>query len=58
MGNNLNTIINEIKIEINKNPKVSGGASTRWGATHPFAGFSPFNQPLKNALISDRENLI
>ncbi|WP_035659392.1 glycosyltransferase family 9 protein [Flavobacterium seoulense] len=28
---------------------------TLWGATHPFAGFSPFNQPLKNALVSDRE---
>jgi ADP-heptose:LPS heptosyltransferase len=28
---------------------------TLWGATHPFAGFSPFNQPMENALISDRE---
>ncbi|SHF99416.1 ADP-heptose:LPS heptosyltransferase [Flavobacterium segetis] len=28
---------------------------TLWGATHPFAGFSPFNQPLENALFSDRE---
>ncbi|WP_395048251.1 glycosyltransferase family 9 protein [Flavobacterium sp.] len=28
---------------------------TLWGATHPFAGFSPFNQPLKNSLVSDRE---
>lgn len=28
---------------------------TLWGATHPFAGFSPFNQPLENALVSDRE---
>lgn len=27
---------------------------TLWGATHPFAGFLPFNQPLENALISDR----
>jgi len=27
---------------------------TLWGATHPYAGFSPFNQPLENALISDR----
>lgn len=26
---------------------------TLWGATHPFAGFSPFNQPLENALVSD-----
>lgn len=25
-----------------------------WGATHPFAGFSPFNQPLENALVADR----
>ena len=28
---------------------------TLWGATHPFAGFSPFNQPLENALVSDRK---
>ena len=28
---------------------------TLWGATHPYAGFSPFNQPMENALISDRE---
>jgi ADP-heptose:LPS heptosyltransferase len=27
---------------------------TLWGATHPFAGFAPFNQPLENALVSDR----
>ena len=27
---------------------------TLWGATHPFAGFSPFNQPIANALVSDR----
>ena len=26
---------------------------TLWGATHPFAGFSPFNQPLENTLVSD-----
>ena len=26
---------------------------TLWGATHPFTGFSPFNQPLENALVSD-----
>lgn len=25
-----------------------------WGATHPFLGFSPFNQPPENALVSDR----
>lgn len=28
---------------------------TLWGATHPFAGFAPFNQPTENALVSDRE---
>ncbi|HEU4788201.1 MAG TPA: glycosyltransferase family 9 protein [Flavobacterium sp.] len=28
---------------------------TLWGATHPYAGFSPFNQPLENALVSDRD---
>ena len=28
---------------------------TLWGATHPFTGFSPFNQPLENALVSDRQ---
>lgn len=27
---------------------------TLWGSTHPFAGFSPFNQPLENALTADR----
>ncbi|NDP27047.1 MAG: glycosyltransferase family 9 protein [Flavobacterium sp.] len=27
---------------------------TLYGATHPFTGFSPFNQPLDNALVSDR----
>jgi ADP-heptose:LPS heptosyltransferase len=27
---------------------------TLWGATHPFAGFYPFNQPLENGLVSDR----
>jgi ADP-heptose:LPS heptosyltransferase len=27
---------------------------TLWGATHPFSGFSPFNQPLENALVSNR----
>lgn len=27
---------------------------TLWGATHPYAGFSPFNQPLENALVSNR----
>jgi ADP-heptose:LPS heptosyltransferase len=28
---------------------------TLWGATHPYAGFMPYNQPLENCLISDRE---
>jgi ADP-heptose:LPS heptosyltransferase len=28
---------------------------TLWGATHPYAGFMPYNQPLDNCLISDRE---
>lgn len=27
---------------------------TLWGATHPYAGFAPFNQPLENSLVSDR----
>lgn len=27
---------------------------TVWGATHPYAGFLPFNQSLENALTSDR----
>lgn len=27
---------------------------TLWGATHPYTGFSPFGQPLENALVSDR----
>jgi ADP-heptose:LPS heptosyltransferase len=28
---------------------------TLWGATHPFAGFAPFNQPLENCLTANRE---
>lgn len=28
---------------------------TLWGATHPFAGFAPFNQSLDNCMNSDRE---
>ena len=28
---------------------------TVWGVTHPFAGFSPFNQSLENSILSDRE---
>ncbi len=27
---------------------------TLWGATHPYAGFLPFNQSLENAITSDR----
>ena len=27
---------------------------TLWGATHPYAGFLPFNQPFENALVSNR----
>jgi ADP-heptose:LPS heptosyltransferase len=27
---------------------------TLWGATHPFAGFMPFNQPFENALTANR----
>ena len=27
---------------------------TLWGVTHQFKRFSPFNQPLENALVSDR----
>jgi ADP-heptose:LPS heptosyltransferase len=28
---------------------------TLWGATHPYAGFAPFGQPIENMLLSDRE---
>jgi ADP-heptose:LPS heptosyltransferase len=28
---------------------------TLWGATHPFAGFAPFNQPLENCITADRK---
>ncbi len=28
---------------------------TLWGATHPYAGFAPFHQPLENCLVSDRD---
>ncbi|WP_165764659.1 glycosyltransferase family 9 protein [Flavobacterium cyanobacteriorum] len=28
---------------------------TLWGATHPFAGFAPFNQPAENQVTADRE---
>lgn len=27
---------------------------TLWGATHPFAGFAPFNQPMEYCLTADR----
>ena len=27
---------------------------TLWGATHPYLGFKPFNQPMENCLVSDR----
>ena len=28
---------------------------TLWGVTHPYAGFSPFNQASDNSLLSDRD---
>ena len=28
---------------------------TIWGATHPFAGFAPFNQPKENCVLPDLE---
>lgn len=28
---------------------------TLWGVTHPYAGFSPYNQPESNCLLSDRD---
>ncbi|MDO6471569.1 glycosyltransferase family 9 protein [Maribacter sp. 1_MG-2023] len=28
---------------------------TIWGVTHPYAGFSPFNQPKHHALLSDKK---
>ena len=28
---------------------------TLWGATHPFAGFKPFNQPYDNCITANRE---
>jgi len=28
---------------------------TLWGATHPYAGFLAFNQPMDSALVSDRK---
>jgi ADP-heptose:LPS heptosyltransferase len=29
---------------------------TLWGATHPYAGFAPYEQPIENCLMSDRGN--
>lgn len=28
---------------------------TLWGATHPYAGFAPYNQPIENSLTADRD---
>lgn len=28
---------------------------TLWGVTHPYAGFTPFNQPNEHQLVADRE---
>ena len=28
---------------------------TIWGVTHPYSGFKPFNQPLENCLLADKE---
>jgi ADP-heptose:LPS heptosyltransferase len=28
---------------------------TLWGVTHPFTGFTPFNQPPENQITSDRK---
>ena len=28
---------------------------TLWGATHPYAGFAPYNQPPENSLTADRD---
>lgn len=27
---------------------------TLWGATHPYAGFMPYNQPMEHCLVADR----
>ena len=29
---------------------------TLWGMTHPFCGFTPFNQPQENSITLDRNN--
>jgi len=26
-----------------------------WGATHPYAGFAPFNQPMEYCITADRK---
>ena len=31
------------------------GVVNLWGATHPFTGFTPFNQPIENSLTANRE---
>lgn len=28
---------------------------TLWGATHPYAGFAPYGQPMENCLVADRQ---
>lgn len=28
---------------------------TLWGATHPYSGFAPYNQPPENSIMADRE---
>lgn len=28
---------------------------TLWGATHPYSGFAPYNQPIENCIVSSRE---
>ena len=28
---------------------------TLWGVTHPYSGFKPFNKPLENCLLADKE---
>ncbi|WP_413513754.1 glycosyltransferase family 9 protein [Myroides odoratus] len=34
---------------------LGGKVVTLWGATHPYAGFTPFNQPLDYCLTANRE---
>lgn len=56
------TIMSQLKVMLamdSANAHMAAMVGTRvvtlWGVTHPYAGFKPFNQPLKNCLISDRE---